>query len=105
MSWMVGSAVMQVQAPVIVVEAASLTLAIVVAITIYAAKTKTDFTVCGPVIFIISLIFLVVSIFVLIFGPRLNFVLTAIGAFFSSFYLIYDTQLILSGTCEGHRKF
>ena len=41
----------------------------------------------------------------LFFGPRFNFVLTAIGAFFSSYYLIYDTQLILDGTCEAHLKY
>ena len=35
----------------------------------------------------------------------MSFLLTALGVFLSSFYLIFDTQLILSGTYEGHRRF
>ena len=60
MSWLVGTAVMKVQDPVIVVEAAALTFAIVIAITIFAATTKQDFTICGPVLFI--LFFLAVTV-------------------------------------------
>lgn len=105
MSFLVSNTVMQVQEPIIVVEAAALTLGITVAITVYAARTKTDFTVCGPVFYIIFFLSLILVIFVLIFGPKFNFLLAGFGAFLSSFYLIIDTQMILAGTCESHRKF
>lgn len=56
-------------------------------------------------IYIVFLLISVFSIFALIYGPKASFILTGFGVFLSSFYLIYDTQLILSGTFEGHRRF
>ena len=102
---MVSASVMEVQEPVIVFEAAALTLAIVAAITVFAHTTKNDFTIFGPVMMIVFFILLTVQLFAIMFGPRLNFVYTAIAAFFSSFYLLYDTQLILSGTSDAHRQY
>lgn len=104
-SWFVGSAVMKVQDPIIVFQAAALTLAIVVSVTIHAATTKSDFTIIGPVCYIFLFITSTTVIFIIIFGPKYMYLLTGIGAFMSSFYLLIDTQMILSGTCEAHRKF
>lgn len=91
LSCMVGAAVMEVQEPIIVVEAAALTMAVVLGVTIYAATTKTDFVIWGPIIHIVILLTMVVLLFVSLFGPKLNFVFAAFGVFLSSFYLLYDT--------------
>lgn len=102
---MVGHAVMAVPEPEIVLAAACITAGSVIGITLYAIFTKEDFTVCGPILSDIFFIFAITSIFVVIFGPKLHFFLAGIGVFLFSFYLIYDTQLIMSGTFRGHRKY
>lgn len=104
-SVMVGHAVMAVPEPQIVLAAACITAGAVAAITLYAIFTKSDFTVCGPLLSDIMMIFAITSIFVVIFGPKLHFFLAAIGVFLFSLYLIYDTQLLMSGTFKGHRKY
>ena len=42
----------------VVFEAATLTAAVVVGITVYAFTTKQDFTVCGPVMWVGAMIFI-----------------------------------------------
>lgn len=104
-SIIVGFAVMRVGKPEIVFEAALLTFGIVVALTIYAARTKTDFTICGSLLYTLSMLFFITTIFMVIFGAKLNFFFAAMGVLLFSFYLVYDTQLILAGTMDSHRKF
>ena len=93
-----------------VVQAASLTAGVSIALTVYAATTKTDFTIFGPLLFIIGFVFSITSIFFfLAWGPVQNLLLSAIGVILFSFYLIYDTQVIIGGknrknvlTCDDY---
>ena len=83
--------------PVIVTEAAFLTASVVIAITIYAITTKTDFTVCGPILFIIGILFLSMSLLGICFGFNNNLFMSTFGVFLFSFYLLFDTQMIIGG--------
>lgn len=82
--------------PTTVFIAAVLTAAIVVALTLYACFTKTDFTVCGGLLFTALMALVIASIFTIFFRNRiLQIVISAISVVVFSVYLIYDTQLIL----------
>ena len=88
--------------PILVFEAAALTSAVVVGITVYAYTTKTDFTVCGPMMFIMFFVFVTASILFVCFSNTIgfkaaNFGLAVLGAFLFSFYLLCDTQMIIGG--------
>jgi len=73
-----------------------LTLVAVLALSIYAYKTKNDFTLLGGTLFNILIILFVASILNLFFKIKmLNFFLCSISIILFSVYLIYDTQLIL----------
>lgn len=104
-SFIVGITVMRVKKPVIVLQAAGLTLGIVVALTIYAARTKTDFTLCGSLLYTMTMTFMISSIFIAIFGLQMHFIMSAFAVFLFSFYLIYDTQMILNGTLDTHKQY
>lgn len=80
-----------------VLAAAFMTAAIVIALTIYAAFTKTDFTVCGGAMAIVGGIFVIFSLFSFMFGPTFHLILACVGVFIFGIYLIIDTQLILGG--------
>ena len=87
---------------ILVFEAAALTSAVVVGVTVYAYTTKTDFTVCGPIMFIFGMLFVTASIlFVCLRGQKgfqqAHFGFAVLGAFLFSFYLLCDTQMILGG--------
>ena len=82
--------------PTTVFIAATLTAAVVVALTIYACTTKTDFTVCGGVLFVAVMVLCVASIFSFFFYNKIvSIIISAISVVVFSIYLIYDTQLIL----------
>ena len=83
--------------PKVVLEAAALTCAMVLGITIYAMTTKTDFTMCGPVFFICLLVFSVAGIFMACFGFKMGLLYDCIGVIIFGFYLIHDTQQIMGG--------
>lgn len=76
-----------------VISAALLTFGATVGLTIYAARTKTDFTYCGAFLFAFLLI-LIFSAF-LFFWVRFTIVYLLLGVCLYALYLIYDTQLIL----------
>ena len=70
-----------------------------VALTIYAMFTKTDFTVCSGLFFVISiamLMLIIISIFMSFVSWWHPFV-SAILVMVYGLYLIYDTQLIAGG--------
>ena len=79
--------------------------AITLALTIFAMQTKYDFTGYGPYLMVGSLVFLIFG-FVLIFFPG-NSIATkiycGIGSLLFSFYLVYDTQLIVGGSHRKHQ--
>jgi len=78
--------------------ALGITVSIVICITIFAFQTKIDFTGFGIYLFLLTLLFLVVSIFAIIFRNKIMQVVYAgLGAGLFSFYLIFDTQLMIGG--------
>jgi FtsH-binding integral membrane protein len=94
--WIVSISTIHVK-PVIVLEAAVLTLAMVFSITLYAMTTDTDFTVFGPLLWIFGMVFGVAGIVLSLFGFTKGLLWSTIGVILFSFYLLYDTQLILGG--------
>lgn len=101
-SWIVSASCMHIQ-PIIVLEAACLTATVVVAITLYAFTTKTDFTVFGPLIYIFGLVFAVAGLLMSAFGYTHNLLYCSIGAIFFSFYLLFDTQMIMGGDSKRYQ--
>lgn len=82
--------------PVSVFIAAALTASIVVALTIYACTTKTDFTICGGLLFTCLMALFVASFLSIFFYDRyLVIIISALSVVLFSVYLIFDTQLIL----------
>lgn len=78
--------------PHIVLAAAAMTAAIVVALTVYAFTTKTDFTVLGGFFFIFGAVMLMLGLFTLIFQwPALNMVYCSLGVILFGLYLVFDT--------------
>merc|ERR1712147_148415 len=82
-----------------------MTLASVATIMSYATCTKNDFTVLAPALYQAGMVFAVAGIFIAIFAPKLHFFFACIGVVFFGFYLLFDTQLIISGTYGGHKRF
>ena len=80
--------------PIVVLEAAFLTFTITLALTYYACTTKTDFTACGALFFVMIILLMCLGI-LSIFLPFLNTLYCVLGVFAYSLYLIYDTQLIM----------
>ncbi len=82
--------------PSLVFMAAFMTFAMVVAITLYSITTKTDFTIKGGAIFIVSCGVLLVAIFGFFTSNKFfHILLCVIIIMLYGVYLIYDTQLIL----------
>ena len=95
MSYMVSCTTIQYD-PQTILIAALLTMAIVVALTIYACTTKTDLTVCGGLLFAFGAVLFVASILAFFIRSKiLNIVISAFSVLLFSIYLVYDTQLIL----------
>ena len=85
-------------APHTVVMALMITCGIVLALTLYAATTKSDFTVMGGLLFT-GIIILILMTFFLSFSydSTLNIICCCFGLFLYSIFLIMDTQLIIGG--------
>lgn len=78
--------------------AAAITLIIVVVLTTFAFQTKCDFTGCGVFVLVSSIVLLIFGI-VCIFvpGKTLQMVYCSVGVLLFSFYIIYDTQIMIGG--------
>ena len=86
-----------VKNPIIVLEAASLTAAIVIGLTIYAMSTKTDFTTWGAFLFVFAFGMMAFGVLCSIFGFKLPLLYCVIAVIMFGLYLIFDTQLVLGG--------
>lgn len=84
--------------PETVIMAVGVTTVICLALTLFALQTKYDFTTCGGIL-LIGLLLLIIVGMVMMFFPdkQLKIIYSAFGAMLFSFYLIYDTQLMLGG--------
>ncbi|CAH2090801.1 unnamed protein product [Euphydryas editha] len=81
-----------------VMMAVGVTAAVCLALTLFAFQTRWDFTVMGGVLLcatVVLLLFGIVAIFVP--GKTVTLVYASLGALLFSFYLIYDTQLMMGG--------
>ena len=77
----------------LVISAALLTFGATVGLTVYAAKTKTDFTFCGA--FLFAFLFVLVLTAILFWWVSFSVFYLMLGVLVYSLYLIYDTQLII----------
>lgn len=81
-----------------VLIAAGITVVIVVGITIFAFQTKCDFTGAGVYIFVFSLVLIVFGIVSILIPSRtLEVIYASMGACLFTFYLVFDTQLMIGG--------
>ena len=68
-----------------------MTAAIVLALTLYAMLTKTDFTVWAGLLFVVGAAFLMFGFFSFLFGPTMQLVYCVLGVILFGVYLIFDT--------------
>ena len=84
--------------PRLVFMAAFMTLALTVALTLYAFTTKTDFTMMGSSLWILGCTLLMFSLFAMFSQNNiLHIVICCFSVILYSIYLIYDTQLLMGG--------
>jgi len=94
-SWIVAT-ITCLYTPISVITALFLTFITVLTLTIYAWKTKSDFTVCGGTLFVALVLLIFCSIiYIFIPIPFLDLVITYGGLIIFCIYLIYDTQLLI----------
>ena len=73
-----------------------LTLIVVLSLTIYAYKTKEDFTLMGGILFVFLILICFASIINIFLRIKiLDLMIDIFSVFLFSLYIIYDTQLIL----------
>jgi hypothetical protein len=87
-----------------VMMAAGLTGFIFVGLTIFAFTTKKDFTGCGPYLYACLLGLILTSLLCVFFpfSPMMQKIQAGAGAIIFSFYIVYDTQLIVGGKHTKH---
>lgn len=74
------------------------TVSITTGLSIYAIQTKYDYTILGNVLIVLFLGLLVFMLFTgFVNSPLVNILYSTGGAIIFSFYIIYDTQLIVGG--------
>lgn len=84
--------------PIVVLIAAILALGVTIGLTIYAYKTKKDFTTMGGMIWSLIISLILFSFFMIFFYSSFTHLLFCLFAIFVySFFIIYDTQLIAGG--------
>lgn len=82
--------------PETVALAAGLTTILVIALSLYAACTKTDFTKCGGFLLICMVVLITGGVVAFFFRNRiLNLILSCLGVLVFGIYLIFDIQLLL----------
>lgn len=81
-----------------VLMAVGITAAVCLALTIFALQTKYDFTMCGGVLLVCMVVFVIFGIVaIFVKGKIITLVYSSIGALLFSIYLVYDTQLMMGG--------
>ncbi|KAK9685357.1 Inhibitor of apoptosis-promoting Bax1 [Popillia japonica] len=81
-----------------VILAVGITAAVCLALTLFAFQTKWDFTTCTGFLFVAVIVLFLFGILAIIFHNRiLTLVYACAGALIFSFYLVYDTQLMMGG--------
>jgi len=81
-----------------VLIAAGICAAVCLALTIFAFQTKWDFTAMGGILLASLVILMMFGLFTTFYGGEiLHLVYSALGALVFSFYLVYDTQMMIGG--------
>jgi FtsH-binding integral membrane protein len=83
--------------PRVVTAAAVCTAGMVIGITVYTFTTKNDFTVFGPLLFVIGFAILFIFPFFFLGSKTLHIFYVFLSVILFSFYLLFDTQLIMGG--------
>ena len=83
--------------PLVVTAAAVCTAGMVIGITVYAFTTKNDFTVFGPLLFVIGFSIIFIFPFFFLGSKTLHIIYVFLSVILFSFYLLFDTQLIMGG--------
>ncbi|KAK7065413.1 hypothetical protein SK128_000041 [Halocaridina rubra] len=82
-----------------ILMAVGICVVVTLSLTVFAFQTRFDFTTCGMFVFVSIIVLFMFGILALIFQNKvLNIVYSSIGALLFSFYLIYDTQLMIGGS-------
>ena len=84
--------------PYVVLSAVLITFVVTLSLTIYAFKTKTDFTVCGGILVSVT-VSLIMFGFLMIFFYQYyaNMLFCELAIILYSIFIVYDTQLIAGG--------
>lgn len=81
-----------------VMLAIGITAAVCLALTLFAFQTKWDFTMMGGILVCLVVVLFVFGIVAMIVRNNiLSLVYASLGALLFSFYLVYDTQLMMGG--------
>ncbi|KAL1403297.1 hypothetical protein pipiens_005724 [Culex pipiens pipiens] len=81
-----------------VLLAVGITAAVCLGLTLFAFQTKWDFTVMGGMLFVAALVLMLFGLIAIFFpGKTITLVYASLGALLFSFYLVYDTQLMMGG--------
>jgi FtsH-binding integral membrane protein len=84
--------------PFVVLSAVLLTFVVTLSLTIYAFKTKSDFTVCGGVLVSVTTSLILFGFLMIFFHPfYVNMIFCEIAIVLYSVFIVYDTQLIAGG--------
>ncbi|XP_066983581.1 protein lifeguard 1-like [Macrobrachium rosenbergii] len=78
--------------------AVGICIAVTLSLTIFAFQTRFDFTTCGMFVFVSVIVLLMFGLLAVIIQNKiLNLVYSCLGALLFSFYLVFDTQLMIGG--------
>ncbi|CAB0030418.1 unnamed protein product [Trichogramma brassicae] len=81
-----------------VLMAVGITVVICFSLTLFAFQTKYDFTGMGTYLFVAAIVLMIFGIITIFYhGKTVTIVYSSFGALLFSFYLVYDTQLMLGG--------
>ncbi|KAJ1608933.1 N-methyl-D-aspartate receptor-associated protein [Cryptosporidium canis] len=87
-----------------VLLACGITIFVFLVLTIFSMQVKFDFTGWGPYLLIASLILLIYSVILIFIRDNIAYIVFgALGVLIFSFYIIYDTQLIVGGKHRKHQ--
>ena len=102
MSYVVGQATLYYDGPAILI-AFGITAVVVIALTIYASCTSTDFTNCGALSIVLGVALMIGTIAGLILKNKwFDVGMAVLGTIIFGFYLVIDIQLVIGKNSRGY---
>ncbi|MCL4145946.1 UNVERIFIED_CONTAM: hypothetical protein GTU68_014344 [Idotea baltica] len=81
-----------------ILMAVGITAVVVLSLTVFAFQTKIDFTMCGGFVLVSVIVLMLFGILAMIFRSKImTIVYSSVGALLFSFYLVFDTQMMMGG--------